>query len=490
MKILLINPPFERFKKTDNGYFPLGLGYLAAILEKENHFVRIYNADMGPETKNFKTFTVLNRMKDHKIYLDALKNDEHYVWKEIRKVFIEFKPNVVCFSCTSDAYASALKISKIIKKEDPNCKIVFGGVHSTLLYSQVIKKSSIDFLIRGEGEKAIVELVNAIEKKSGFEKIKGLSYKDKDKIIHNESRELMENLDDLPLPAKHLVLFPELYRPADMNLIIASRGCPFSCIFCASSKFWGRRYRTRSVEDIIHELKFIIKTYNIKHFRFWDDIFTANKSKVIELCKSIIKEKINKKVHWNCLTRIDVLDNEMLYWMKKAGCTKLCLGLESGSDKVLKGMNKHITVDQIRKAVKNFRKKGFLIHGYFMCGLPFEEEEDIKKTIKLIKEIKPDVTMACILVPYPGTKVYQDLVEMGKLPENYDWEIPLDPNKGWTEIPQEKFEKLALELIMTARKVSDKNVLHLMKMAWIYRTSLLQNPVRILQEVRERIFKK
>jgi anaerobic magnesium-protoporphyrin IX monomethyl ester cyclase len=491
MDVLLVNPPFERLRETDNGYFPLGLGYLAAVLRNNKHTVKIYNADMGKETKSFKVFSVINRKRTHALYLNALKNEHHYVWKEIEQVIADQNPEVLGITVTSDMYPSALKIAHIAKKILPKCKIIVGGVHATLRYQTVIKNKDIDFVVRGEGEETLIELVKVLEsKKKTYARIKGLSFKIGKKVVHNLDRPFIEDINKLPLPARDCVLFPELYRASDMNLIIASRGCPFRCTFCSSSQFWKHRYRTRYVDSIVRELEYVINTYDIKHFRFWDDIFTSNKEELIKLCKEIIRRKIHKKVHWNCLTRINSLDAERLYWLKKAGCTKICLGIESGSDKILESMNKNLTVKQTMNRVKQIRKAGFILHAYIIIGMPDELETDIFATMSLMKKINAQVIMVHTLVPYPGTAVSAQLESSGQLQKNYDWIEPLNPYANYTQLSDKRFNELVNEMMQLARKLSDTNMLQLIGMAWLYRKSLIQDPRRIMKEVKERLFTK
>ena len=489
MRILLISPPFDRFKKIESIFFPVGLGYITAILNENGYYTRIYNADIGLETKRFKLFSERNRVLSFENFVKSLNDKNHYVWKEIVKVISEFKPDLIGINANSDTYPSTIRLANLLRENGITAKIFVGGPHATLAFEEIISEKNIDFVIRGEGEFTTLELVKTLEKETDLKNVLGLSYKKNGKIIHNRDRPLIENLDSLPLPARNLVLFPELYPPKAMNIILASRGCPYNCSYCASAKIWNRKFRARSTSSIISEIKQIVEKYDVKNFRFWDDTFTSIKGKVVELCKAIIKEDLHKKVTWNCLTRVNVVDEELLSWLKKSNCTMIAIGIESGSQKILDLTNKGITLEQIKNAVKLIKKHNFLLHTYWMLGLPEEKEEDILASIKLLRELKPDSAMVNVLVPYPGTLEFEKVVKLGMIPKDYNWKEPLYPYKGYTKIEQERFNKLFELFVKEAEKTENKMIPTLRK-AWIYRKVLLQNPLRIFKEIQKRFVKR
>lgn len=489
LKVLLISPPHDRLREMEDNFFPPGLGYIAAVLRDKGHYVRIYNADMGPETSKFRLITAKNRLKLFKTFLENLNNPDFYVWREIEKVVKDFSPDVVGITMLSDVYASALKTADICKKVNKNVLIVAGGPHVTIMPEKVIKEPSIDFTISGEGEFAFAKLLDMISKGiNDFSSLTGLSYKKGDNVFVSRSPAVIENINVLPLPARDLVLFPDIYKPNAMNFILASRGCPYRCTYCASAKIWGNRYKFRSVESIISEIEVMIDKYKVVHFRFWDDTFTSIKQNILELCNELIKKGLNKRVHWNCLTRVNVIDEELLTILKKSGCTMMAIGVESGSERILKLTKKGITLDQIRKAVKLIKKHKFLLHCYWMLGLPQETEEDIRASIKLMKELDADGNMVNVLRPYPGTELYGEIVKLGLLEADYDWKDPINFYHGWTSMTQERFDALLNEMLETAEKVSESKV-KVLKKAWLYKKSLLQNPKRIIKEIKKRISK-
>lgn len=488
MRILLINPPFNRLKEIDTSSFPIGLGYIAAMLEKKGYYTRIYNANVGQETKEFKLYDPINRSRSHNKYVSALKNKDHYVWQEIKKVIEDFKPDVVGITTTSEMYGSSVKVANLSKEVFPEVPVVLGGVHCTICPDQVIKEKNVDIVVRGEGEYAMLEICNALKDKKSLDNIEGIAFKKAGEIITTPNREFIEDLDELPIPARHLLLHPEI--PQSINVMLTTRGCPFDCTFCSSPFLWKRRLRQRKPENIIKEIKVLVDEFKVPHFRIWDDTFTANKENVIALCKLIIKAGIHKKVTWDISNRVDAINEETLKWLRKANCVKMGVGIEFGSEKMLKLSKKRITKDQIRKAAKLIRKNGFLFHSFWMMGFPEETKEDIKESIEFIKELKPDCALVNIVTPHPATELHDQLVKMGILTADYDWKQPLDPNIGFTKMPKEEFDAVAKEYFNTARYITERNPKAIMKKAWLYRRRLYKDPKKILKVVRDRILDK
>lgn len=450
MKILLIDPPFYRFIGYYNRYFPLGLAYLAAVLRKDGHEVLICDADcnVNPSKMDF------TRLEDsYPLYLEALKDDNHHVWKEMRERIHNFKPDIVGITVWTTFAASAFKIASLCKEYDRSVPVVMGGPHISIKHDEVMKIcSDVDFLIRGEGEKTFVELAKALESKDNAKDLKdinGISYRQNGEIIHNPDREFIQYLDTIPFPARDLLLNKDSYNSEDMGLLMTSRGCPYNCSYCATS-IWKRKTRYRSVDNVINEIKLVIDKYGTCQFTFKDDSFTVNKKRVLELCDRLIKEKI--KINWDCNTRVNLVDEELLKKMKKAGCNSIKVGIETGSEKILKLMNKNITLEQCRRAANLFRKVGIHWTGYFMMGLPSETKDDIDATLKFMKELKPDYASLSVYEPFPGTELFETgikkgLVQNGRTLEDFYTISPKyyyvkDINRRVDTMANEEFEKL------------------------------------------------
>ena len=270
------------------------------------------------------------------------------------------------------------------------------------------------------------------QRMENFEKIKGITYRFNDKITENNNRKLIENLDSVPFPAYHLLPmdkyrlkfsdvgalgnFKEIGRP--YGVIITSRGCPFDCIFCSSRKLWGRKWRARSAENIIEELKILRYKYGKTKLSFMDDTFTLNKDRVMKICDLIRKENID--ISWICVTRVDLFDEEMATALKKAGCFLVWFGLESGVQKTLDFLKKGFTVEKAEMAVKIAIEANLDVCGFFIIGVPGETREDIFKTINFASNLNLTAAEFNLFIPFPGTKIYE-IAEENNLLITKDW---------------------------------------------------------------------
>lgn len=492
MKVLLINPPLSRIKQVLNDYFPLGLGYLAAVLNSNGFEVRIYNADKGPEERKFRPLDNLNRIKAHDKYLLALKDKNHYVWREILKVIKEFGPDIVGISAMSTTYPSAMKVAEISKELNPGCKVIFGGPHPTAMPHEVLSNNLVDFVVRGEGEETIVDLLNILQKsKKDLQSIDGLLFKENGKIIHNKNRKMIEDLDSLPFPARELVMFKDLYLYPNnrMNVMITSRGCPFDCTFCQSKVMWGRNVRFRSISNIIEEITLIKDIYNPSKFIFYDDSFTINKQRVLELCKVLKESNIEFDEGWNCETRVDVIDEYMLREVKRAGCKELYIGIESGSNRILKEIRKNITVEQVLLTAKLLNKMRFIWLAFFMVGFPQETKEDIELTMKLMKKIKADRVHLCVFTPYPGCELYDFVLKMGLINHNTDW-AKLSHHSHYNyfspNIPQDEFRKITLQLAEYTERLNN-NLWNSVRRAFNKRDVYIKKPSALFRGIKRNL---
>jgi len=381
MKILLINPPYSTdCCAYDTGPYvhspvpSFGLGYIASFLISKG-----YNDLKWLECPIYN----LN-IKD---VVDEVKKNNY---------------NFIGITSTSHTYPNALELAKEIKKVSPDSFIVFGGVHVSFDYNNTLKNDFVDAVAIGEGEITTYELIKAIEKKQDLSAVKGIAYRQKGKIIVNESRPQLENLDELPFPARNLL--PKNILKKSGASLLTSRGCPFNCIFCSSGKFWNRRVRYRSSQNVIKELKEVIKYCDPKQFEFVDDTFTLDKKRTMEICDMIKKENI--KLSWSCNSRVDTIDEEMAKKLKWAGCKEIFFGVESVSQEVLNNSKKGITLEQIKNAIKFCKKQGLYVTLSFVLGLPGESKKTIKDLIEFIKKTEADEILVNPLIPLIGTELY------------------------------------------------------------------------------------
>ena len=409
MRILLADPPFYRLIGYYNRYFPLGLAYIAAVLRREGHEVLIYDADCNVNPSKMD-FIGLEESYPH--YLRSVKDKNHPVWQEARQVISDFKPEIIGISVWTTYAAASFTLASLCKEYDRDVPVVMGGPHISIRYDEVMKICpDADFLVRGEGERAFAELARAISRKGReLKKLAGISYRENGKTVHNPKGEFIDDLDALPFPARDLLLNKASYDPEDMGLIMTSRGCPYGCSYCATS-IWERKTRCRSVANVILEIEQVVSAYGTRQFAFKDDSFTVNRKRITEFCDELIRRKIT--ISWDCNTRVDLVDEELLLKMKKAGCKGIKVGIETGSERVLGMINKKITFDQCRRAARLFRKTGIHWTGYFMMGLPSESRQEVYQTLRFMKELDPDYASFSVYEPFPGTELFNIGVEKG-----------------------------------------------------------------------------
>jgi radical SAM superfamily enzyme YgiQ (UPF0313 family) len=393
MKILLISPPLGKLSRY-TGSPPLGLGYIASVLQKNNYHVKI--ADMFD-----------------------------YSWKEVSRKIKKEDADIVGISCFTPIRVQAFNIAKIAKQYNPNVKIIMGGSHATFLPHHIFQLSPTDVVVLGEGEITALEVIKALDKGKELSKVKGIVFKRKRKLIRTGLRPFIKNLDILPFPSynnfelKRYVSMVDnkKYHKAKRGSIITSRGCPFSCQFCSLSPFWGRCWRSRSTNNVVDEIEYLNQELGIQHLYISDPTFTVNRKRVIEICKEILKRKID--IAWFIETRVDLVDKEMLGWCKKAGCHEIQYGIESGSPLILKTINKGFTVPQIRKAFKISHEVGLEASAFLMVGNPNESRKTIDETIKLVKEIKPTSFRISVTMLYPATPLYNLAKSKGIISDDY-----------------------------------------------------------------------
>lgn len=484
MRVLLIYPPYERLKGFKVNIFPYNLGQLATCLEQDNHFARIYNADASPLTrKAHKEYSEKNRASSQSDYVNSILDMQNPVWNEIRKTISDFHPDIVGITCMTATFPSALKVARIVKSINGKLPVVIGGCHPTVMPMDVIKRAEVDFVVKGEGELPLVQLCNYLDRRGGIElnDIKGLFYKENGRNIQNKPNDFIPDLNTLPMIRRDLLLFPEIYDSDSYGKIMASRGCPYECSFCSSPAIWKKRVRYRSPEKINEELNYLKKEFKVYRFSFWDDTFTANKNRVLEFCNLLIKN--NTRFAWSCFVRANTVDLEILRRLKRAGCYAISMGIESGSDKVLNLIKKRITVDMVRKAAKLIKEEGFLLSSFWMMGLPFETEEDMKKTINLMQELDLDHINFCTFVPEPMTELYSLCVEEGLLEKDIDWATKLDLSHHSTEnyfnknVSKERFKEILQNALKVVESCNKRTLEKKFKSFWLQRNYFLRPSV-------------
>lgn len=394
-EIVLVILPFSfgGFYKTYNKCPNLGIAIIASLLEKNGYSVKVIDA----------------------FALELEKNEI------LRRIFKE-KPKIVGITSVTLNSDIAMDVLKSVKENDKEITTIYGGPHATFASNFILDKDFVDYVVIGEGEYTMLELCDFIIRGKGSEsKIKGISYKHKGSIIKTEPRPLIEDLDLLPFPAYHLLPMNS-YRPnayldtkRKFSSMITSRGCPFNCIFCTTPKIWGR-WRTRSVENITEEIVLLHDEHGVSQIFFKDDEFTLSRERVEGICDFIIKNNLD--IIWECLGRVNDVNDEILEKMYKAGCRALTFGVEVGYEEGLKKIRKGLTLSQAKRAVNLTKKHGIIAITSFMLGFPWEGDDEIKKTIRFARFLNSDITEFNMLVPYFGTDIYKIIEEKGLFVED------------------------------------------------------------------------
>ena len=436
MKIMLMDPPWYAFMEGSvrQPTAPLGSCYVAAALEKEGYETCVVNVDLLTAGKAGQ-YSFTSEMGVFREYLRNSSNVDHPIWREVERIIREYVPDVLGLSARTSCFPSALLAAAIAKNIDPGIRVVIGGPHPTLMPDEAVRGAHVDAIVRGEGEVTMVELIRAWEDSAPLDQVAGISYWDKatQSMVHTPPRSLIVNLDDIPFPAKHLIMgHEELMDEDDFNTLLNSRGCPHKCIFCSSPSVWRRKARYRSAKNMVREIRHTYEQFNTRFFSFQDDTFTLNSKVVMALCDEMIANELPEipGFRWVCNTRPELLTRPLVARMKEAGCSAIAIGIESGNDEVLRQMKKGFTKNQVREAVRIIKDSGLVFSAQFLIGFPFETEEQMWDTARFAEELEPVSIVLSVAAPLPGTELYTMAQQMGYSPEQMDFTSLTTKNDG------------------------------------------------------------
>jgi len=416
MDVLFIDPPlFSLRGLTTRRAYCIGLTSLAAYLRKEGIDSVILSGDTLVPISSGNFFTSLipdwlkisakDLMLAQKTLEENINDKDFLVWRRIVDRVRQIMPLAVGIPYISPLKIVAEKIAGLVKEVNPDIKVITGAFHSTFCPEEVIRNPDVDFVVRGEGEIPLLALMREIKKDSPkWESVPGIHYLDSDgRIKSNPSVTLIDNLDQLPFPARDLVLDCD-YNYFNTHSLITNRGCPYKCTFCSDKRLWGGIVRRRSVTNVIEEIELLKSTYNINLIDIVDGTFTYDRQYVQSFCQAMLDNEFDIK--WGCTARYDNLDSELLALMKKAGCYGIYIGLESGSNRVLESMFKKETVERNIEVSKMICDSGIMQVTSVLLGIPDEEKEDIEKTLEVMRRIKTDFFDVNNYIPLPGTPLY------------------------------------------------------------------------------------
>lgn len=414
MKVLLIYPPitYQGSDQIIKSHVPLGLMYLASYIKKNGYKVKLLDALANGQKSTSKTKNIV------RIGMN---------WRQIKTIIDKYKPEIIGLSVMFTAYyEDALNLAKKIKKYKPQIKIVFGGSHVSVDPKQCLINNEIDFIIYGEGEITFEKLLKELNNnKKDFSTIPGLAYR-VDKIIKiNPPAELIKNLDILPFPDWSMINLKN-YDLGDKSYVMrkpcfvveTSRGCPNHCVYCSSFTIWRNQWRGRSSKNVVDEIENLVKKFGAKEIAFYDDSISVNKNRMKEICKEIIKRKLDIKwtppngiAHWT-------LDEKLLILMKKSGCYRITFGIESGDPETRRWIGKPYSLDQAKKLIKFANNIGYWTMATNIIGFPYETKKQIIKTLNYAIDSEVDTALFFRLGLRPGAPVYEIFKKEGWLPKN------------------------------------------------------------------------
>jgi len=402
LKILLIRPHDignintrlpESLNKRQGVLPPLGISYIASVLERAGHVVKV---------------------------LDAIALN--LTTEELRESIREFMPDVTAVTTMTPTLFGALESARIAKEN--GSITVIGGPQISVYPKETLSYSFLDYGVNGEGENVMLELVKRLEEGSTPNDIQGLVYRQKDTVCVNGSA-IIDDVDSIPFPAYHLLpmdKYNSIIGLYPVSTMISSRGCPYKCHFCFKQPS-DKKIRFRLPRNVVDEMEYLVKKYKVREIMFYDDVMTAKRSHVVGICEEMLSRGLNVK--WEAPARVEHVDESLLALMHKAGCIRLRYGVESGSEEMLNLMNKNITLKQVKEAFKLTKKAGIETFAYFMVGYAHETPVTMQKTIDFALELSPDLVMFTVVTPLPETPLYDLARREGLIVKDYWQEFTL-----------------------------------------------------------------
>jgi radical SAM superfamily enzyme YgiQ (UPF0313 family) len=414
VRIALVNPPFLPGVMRHPLNVPIGLAYLAAVAEKNGHVVQV---------------------------IDCLPVDMNF--DEMKSKVTAFNPDIIGVTSMTSTSQSALQATKVLKEACPNAMTVVGGPHVTFADTDTLNECpEMDVVVRGEGEETLLDLARCVTSEKKLDEVLGITFRKNGKIVKMPDRPLIQNLDELPFPAlKHFKLsdykiYGKMYLP-----IITSRGCPFGCSFCVSSRMVGNTLRARSPKNVADELEWLKNENGAEAYVFYDDMLTFDKKRILEICEEIKRRKI--ELPWDCTTRVDQISKELLAKMKEADCQEVFFGVESGCQMILDKVHKRTSPELNERAIKLAKEVGLFVAISIIVGYPGETRDTVKQSLDFVRRVKPDDVFLCVAMPYPGTELRATVEKLGwKMTSDWRYYDTMTPVFENPELPSEDILKI------------------------------------------------
>lgn len=417
MRVLLVQPPIV-LNKNEIPQFspPLGLAYIASVLREQGYTIEIFDS-------------VILEPHEH-------EEDEHFHlganWSTIKDKISNYSPDIVGISSMFTCQAECMhRVARLVKDVDANIVTVVGGVHPSALPEETLKDENVDFVIIGEGEETMLNLVERLRNKLPTEEIDGIGFRKNRQIFIKPKASFVHNLDELPLPAWDLLQIKEyaklrvghgpFVKKTPFFSVVTSRGCPGKCIFCAVHSIFGYQWRARSPQKVVDEIEILKRDYGINEIHFEDDNLLLSNKRMEAICDEIIERRLD--ISWTTPNGVNInyLDRNILSKMKRSGCFSLCFGIESGNEYVRSNIiKKPIPVKQARKVIGWCRDLNIWTNGFFILGIPGENKETFRETIDFAKQLDLDSASFFIATPYPGTELLRFCKERKYLEDNFN----------------------------------------------------------------------
>lgn len=396
MRVLLVHPPQplpRAQRELENIMPPLSLMYLASALRKAGHEVKILDLYAEPRPPEAE--------------LAAMTG---------------FRPHLAGFATYPGSIDETYRLVKALKKAMPEVFVALGGLYASYQPEIALSQCPADAAVLGEGEVTVCELAEAVYSSGELARVAGLCYRKHGSFYRTAPRSFVYRADDIPWPAYDLINFDAYRLPPTravtggrVSSILSSRGCNFNCSFCSHHYGYLCHIRHRDPEDVVEEMRHVARAYRVREFRFEDCAFTADPARAKKICALIMKRL--PEITWNCDVRADTASDSLLFAMRSAGCSRIFIGVETGSAKMLGalGANKAIRLDQVRSAVKLAGKHGMRVNCSFVLGLPGETRETARESLDFALELDPDYAMFAVLMPVVGSRIYGQAVKEGKI---------------------------------------------------------------------------
>ena len=436
-----------------------GIGYMASFLRKHGHEV-------------------------HYIDCAILDKPYSYVVEQVKQL----NPDVIGITAVTTYYTEMKKLARMLHKL--KIPIILGGVHVSRLPELSLRECGADFAVVGEGELTILELMNLWEDKKKRKTIDGIAYIENDQFIRNSPRELIEDLDMLPFPAWDLInpqKYPTKYylfkaKRYPIAVVFTARGCPHTCSFCASTNFWQQQFRKRSPKNVVDEIEYLMNEFGVREIQIGDDYFNCDRNHVIEICREILKRKLDLTLQCPNGLRIETMDKELLTIMRKTGFYAFTIAIESGSQRILNKITKKLNLKKVYEKIKLAKSLGFFLMGYLMFGLPGENYESVRRSIEISKHLPYDVVALFIAKPLPMSNWFDEWVQDRDESEvDYDWfhfieiesRLKYTNGKHTVKVPVDAYREFFLRPIQMMRYIK----------YWVYTFHFSQSVIAVTRRL-------